>query len=174
LLIVKWRRTSDERRLAMSTVRWSGSGVSAIAVLALLSMVVLAIPCAASAQESEEGAGFMAAKGRVTYRVYCASCHGGSGKGDGSVAKYLKVPPSDLTDIRARHNGEFPSDEIAATIDGRNAVKAHGSREMPVWGDVFQSPLSETERGPAEEGEERAKRKIEELVLFLESIQVDP
>ena len=157
----------------MSTVRWPGSRVSMIAVLALASIAALSSPCAAAPQEAEEGAGFMAAKGRVTYRVYCASCHGTSAKGDGSVAKYLKVPPTDLTTIRTRNNGEFPRDEIAATIDGRNAVKAHGSREMPVWGDVFQSPLSETERGPAEEGEERAKRKIDELVLFLESIQAD-
>ena len=158
----------------MSTVRWPGFGVSTMTFLALALLLALSSPCAASPQESEEGAGFSAAKGRVTYRVYCASCHGSTAKGDGSVAKYLKVPPSDLTEISVRRNGEFPREDVAATIDGRNAVKAHGSREMPVWGDVFQSPLSETERGPAEEGEERAERKIEELVLFLESIQVEP
>lgn len=158
----------------MSSVRRPVSGVSTTAVLVWVAMLALSGLGGAMAQEeSEEGAGFMAAKGRVTYRVYCASCHGTMGKGDGSVAKYLKVPPSDLTGIRARHEGEFPRDEIAATIDGRSAVKAHGSREMPVWGDVFQSPLSETERGPAEEGEVRAQRKIDELVLFLESIQED-
>jgi len=158
----------------MRTVHRRRYRVSTFTALALASIVALSSPCAASPQESEEAAGFMAAKGRVTYRVYCASCHGSMAKGDGSVAKYLKVVPSDLTQIRARHDGEFPSEDIAATIDGRNAVKAHGSREMPVWGDVFQSPLSETERGPAEEGEERAKRKIDELVLFLESIQAEP
>lgn len=157
----------------MSTVRWPGARVSTIVVMALASIAALSSLCAAAPQEAEEAAGFMAAKGRVTYRVYCASCHGTSAKGDGSVAKYLKVPPSDLTVIRDRHNGEFPREDIAATIDGRTAVKAHGSREMPVWGDVFQSPLSETERGPAEEGEDRAQRKIEELVLFIESIQAE-
>jgi hypothetical protein len=26
-----------------------------------------------------------------------------------------------------------------ATIDGRRAVRAHGNRDMPVWGETFRS-----------------------------------
>ncbi len=125
------------------------------------------------AEEEEEAAGFMAAKGRVTFRTYCASCHGREAKGDGNLAQYLSVKPSDLTQISARRDGQFPRDEIAEIIDGRQTTRGHGSREMPVWGDVFQSPLSETERGPEEKPEDRVRRKVDELVYFLESIQAD-
>lgn len=76
-----------------------------------------------------------------------------------------------MTRIAARREGEFPRDEIVELIDGRRQTKGHGSRDMPVWGDVFQSPLSETEPGPAEAPEERVQRKLDELVLYLESIQ---
>lgn len=127
----------------------------------------------APAQEDDSGAGFKAAKGRVTFRTYCASCHGREAKGDGNLAKYLNTPPSDLTAISARRGGEFPREEIAEIIDGRQTTKGHGSRDMPVWGDVFQSPLAEKPGGQEEEPEERARRKVEELVLFLESIQAE-
>ena len=51
-------------------------------------------------------------------------------------------------------------------------MRAHGRREMPVWGDVFQSPLSDSEPTP-ETAEQRVQRKIEELVTFLRTIQVE-
>ena len=135
-----------------------------------LALVLVANPLA-RAEQDEEARGFMAAKGRVTYRVYCASCHGTGGKGDGSIARYLKVEPADLTTIAARRDGEFPHDEVTEYIDGQREAKGHGTREMPVWGDVFQSPLSNTEPSGDEEPEARAQRKIAELVLYLESIQ---
>src|SRR5690242_18510605 len=50
------------------------------------------------------------AYGRLTYSVYCASCHGKSGRGDGPVAGDLKVAPPDLTRLAARNAGLFPRD----------------------------------------------------------------
>jgi hypothetical protein len=44
---------------------------------------------------------------------------------------------------------------------------------MPVWGDVFQSSLAQDSAASGESGEERAQRKIKELVLYLESIQAE-
>ena len=135
-------------------------------------MILSGFGPAESEEEGEQQAlGFMAAKGRVTYRTYCASCHGRDARGDGNLAQYLTVEPADLTRIAERRGGDFPRDEIAATIDGRaTGTKGHGTREMPVWGDVFQSPLS-ADAGPTEEPEERAQRKVAELVYFLETIQ---
>jgi len=43
-------------------------------------------------------------------------------------------------------------------------------KEMPVWGDVFQTS-SQMASGDDNEGERRAQRKISELVLYLGSIQ---
>lgn len=40
--------------------------------------------------------------GSSDFRVYCGSCHGVSGKGDGSIAKSLKKPPPDLTQLKVR------------------------------------------------------------------------
>lgn len=39
-------------------------------------------------------------EGRRTYIRECASCHGRTGKGDGTRAKELKTPPGDLTSAK--------------------------------------------------------------------------
>jgi len=52
-------------------------------------------------------------------------------------------------------------------IDGRQAVKAHGESQMPIWGDAFAKS--------ATGGDERAvKAKIDAVVAYLESIQKAP
>ncbi len=157
----------------MKTIRSQNLGSWAMVLMLVVGAATLTAfgPAESEEEDEQKALGFMAAKGRVTYRTYCASCHGREARGDGNLAQYLTVAPSDLTRISERRGGEFPRDEIAATIDGRSGgTKGHGSREMPVWGDVFQSPLS-ADSGPAEEPEERAQRKVAELVYFLETIQ---
>ena len=72
------------------------------------------------------------------YVKYCASCHGSQGKGDGPVSRDLKVKVPDLTLLRSRNEGTYPLDRVMSSIDGRRAVRAHGTRNMPVWGEVFQ------------------------------------
>jgi len=139
--------------------------------LAAVAVVVLSAGLAAPS-EAQEGKGFLAANGRVSYRLYCASCHGTDAKGDGSVAKFLKVQPADLTLLSQKYEGELPEDKLYEIIDGREEVRAHGRREMPVWGDVFQSPLSDHEQ-TGEAGEERVDRKVRELIFFLQTIQVE-
>lgn len=73
--------------------------------------------------------------GAGLYMQYCASCHGVTAQGDGPAAPALLTPPSDLTRLEERHGQPLPMERLAAWIDGRNAVPAHGSREMPVWGE---------------------------------------
>jgi len=70
--------------------------------------------------------------GEALYRRNCASCHGTSGRGDGPAARSLAVPPTDLTQLR------MSVPQLMQVIDGRTAVQAHGSSEMPVWGEVFE------------------------------------
>ena len=123
------------------------------------------------AEEPEGHRGFMAAKGRVSYRVYCSNCHGPDARGNGNLAQYLTVKPSDLTRLTAENEGRFPEELLAEVIDGRRPVRGHGGKEMPIWGDVFQHSLSETTPAGDETGEERARRKIKELVLYIETIQ---
>lgn len=79
--------------------------------------------------------------GQREYLSNCASCHGVSGKGDGAMRQHLVTAPSDLTTLKKRNGGVFPSNRIYETIDGRTsvAIGPHGAREMPIWGNVFQS-----------------------------------
>lgn len=77
-------------------------------------------------------------EGKVKYERYCSSCHGTSGKGDGPVASSLTAKPTDLTQIAKTAGGEFPTARVMQSIDGTLLVRAHGSAEMPVWGQRFQ------------------------------------
>ena len=40
--------------------------------------------------------------------------------------------------IAKRHGGRFDESYVMQIIDGRRAVAEHGTREMPVWGAVFE------------------------------------
>lgn len=76
--------------------------------------------------------------GQGLFLQHCASCHGESGEGTGPLASSLVHAPSDLTRIAERNGGRFDEADVMRVIDGRRAVEAHGPREMPVWGAVFE------------------------------------
>jgi hypothetical protein len=40
----------------------------------------------------------------------------------------------DLTTLSKNNGGVFPISRVYNVIDGREEVKAHGTREMPIWG----------------------------------------
>ena len=102
--------------------------------------------------------------GENTFRTYCRTCHGDSGKGDGPVAKALDKAPSDLTHIQARNQGKYPGDRIFRAIaEGKN-VKGHDTQDMPGWQDAFA-------RSRDELNEAQVKEKIQALVAYLKSIQ---
>ena len=105
------------------------------------------------------------AQGQALYLRYCASCHGPDGAGHGPVASTLSTPPANLRLLAERYGNPLPEDQIARFIDGRADVKAHGQRDMPVWGDrVWENP----------EGkgcESQVKNRVAKLVAYLQSIQ---
>lgn len=78
--------------------------------------------------------------GPEMYRSFCASCHGTDGKGTGPAAAALKKAPADLTQLSKKNGGTFPAERVRGYIAGTEPkyIDAHGSREMPVWGDVFK------------------------------------
>jgi len=102
---------------------------------ALASMAIACNGPVAERTRDEERARIQA--GRDLFASYCSSCHGREARGNGPVASALTVQPADLTRIAARRGGRFEASEIAAFIDGRVDVLAHGRREMPVWGRMF-------------------------------------
>jgi mono/diheme cytochrome c family protein len=107
-----------------------------------------------------------AAAGDELFRLYCASCHGVAARGDGPVAASLRVPPADLTRIAARRDG-FDAPTIAAYIDGRTRVQAHGTSEMPTWGRRFDDSLERT----AADETKLAPGDIYLIVEYLRSVQ---
>jgi mono/diheme cytochrome c family protein len=102
--------------------------------------------------------------GAGDYQVYCASCHGASAKGDGSIAKTLKKRPPDLTQLSKLNAGVFPEDRVSKTVDGRQPGSAHTNSDMPVWGDVFAKSSESA-------GAENVAARIETLVKYLRTLQ---
>lgn len=135
----------------------------------LILAAAFVVPQWLSADQASEDTAFFVAKGRVTYRVYCINCHGAKAKGDGTLSEMLTTKPSDLTQMKD-DEGIFPADRVREIIDGREGVRGHGMKEMPIWGDVFQTSSLEPS-GSDESAEERSRRKVHELVLYLQSIQ---
>ena len=65
----------------------------------------------------------------------CAVCHGLNGKGDGPAAPALTKPVADLTTLSVNNDGVYPRDYVEDAITGKSRVIAHGTIDMPVWGD---------------------------------------
>lgn len=102
--------------------------------------------------------------GRDSFHLYCASCHGKGGTGDGPIAAALKARPADLTVLARRNGGLFPRERIVAFVTGTGRpVPAHGSGEMPVWGPVFRG---------LDPSDIRVRQRIENVVTYLEMLQV--
>jgi hypothetical protein len=59
------------------------------------------------------------------------------GKAGTPINDLLKVAPPALTQLAKKNGGVFPIARIYETIDGRRDIKAHGERDMPIWGNRF-------------------------------------
>ncbi len=104
--------------------------------------------------------------GEELFMRYCATCHGESASGNGPASASLKQPPANLRQIATRNSGTFIAHDVAAYIDGRSRVMAHGSPEMPIWGrkldDRTEKIAEETKLAPG---------SIYLIVEYLRSIQ---
>jgi hypothetical protein len=110
----------------------------------------------------------IAAVGQQEFRHACAVCHGLDGKGESvmTTLNLLTVRPTDLTQLSKKHQGQFPFWQVYRIIDGREEVKGHGTRDMPIWGEVFRQP-----EGGKRVDETCAIGRILALVYYLQSIQ---
>lgn len=103
------------------------------------------------------------ASGQEMYKAYCAVCHGVDGKGNGPAAEALKVPPTDLTTMAAKNAGKYPALKVSAIIRGEQVLAAHGTKDMPIWGNLFWSMSAghETE----------VQQRVANLNKYMESLQ---
>lgn len=129
--------------------------------------VALAAPLTARAEDPDFG--------RIDFMAGCSQCHGISGKGDGIVAGYLTVPPPDLTVIQRDNEGVFPAGVLYEIIEGGGSTSAHGSREMPAWGDRFSAQAYMLLGWPhtPEERDAQIRARIEGLVAYIARLQVE-
>lgn len=74
--------------------------------------------------------------GKEEFQARCSSCHGKNGRGTGPLSIFLKNAPSDLTVLTKKNDGIFPIEKIYRTIYGEDS-SYHGSRDMPIWGDIY-------------------------------------
>jgi len=119
-----------------------------------------------------------ARSGARLYAAYCASCHGEGGKGDGPLVEVLVAKPTNLTRLAERYGSPLPVDKLAAFIDGRRDVKAHGPREMPVWGEqLYRGELGKSPPADSPSGHIREAARqgaIELIIAYLDTIQAPP
>lgn len=113
-----------------------------------------------------------AVSGEKDFNMYCASCHGEDGKGNGPKAFGLGKPLPDLATLSERY-GSFPRERLAQLIDGREPIEGHGDREMPVWGVWFKEEAAE-DLGGAEGDEGSVARRVENLIGYIETLQAKP
>ena len=109
--------------------------------------------------------------GKMEFQKNCASCHGKGGKGDGPLVEFLKQSPRDLTVLSKNNGGVYPQDKVYEWIRDPKRVRAHGTEEMPIWGDRYSMEIIE-KYGPDYYGPgSSVQERILELVFFIGSIQ---
>ena len=101
-------------------------------------------------------------EGVDTFKAYCGVCHGTQAKGDGPAASALKKVPADLTTISKRHSGKFSPSDVEDIIMGTSVMASHGSRDMPIWGPVFEALAPDSSV---------VKLRVSNLVNYIKSIQ---
>jgi mono/diheme cytochrome c family protein len=122
------------------------------------------------------GIGYAAEKGKTDigkreYMENCAVCHGKSGKGDGPYAGLGNTRVSDLTVLSKGNKGVFPFARVYEVIDGQQAIKAHGPRDMPIWGTEYQIKAAEYYRDVDYDPNFYVRSRIIALIDYLHRIQ---
>ena len=161
----------------------SGLTLVAGSMLAVLAMA----PDAWSQQPQVKKLTFRAVasvNGKDLYKAYCIYCHGDDGKGHGSEAAVLRVPPADLTTIAARSGGKFEAGavedkingwrfvprsmrEMSARADAMNTGKdAEDVPVMPLFGPLFAKLYSQEVRD--------RQIRMANLVRFVKTLQANP
>jgi hypothetical protein len=110
---------------------------------------------------------------RDDFLLLCADCHGQDAKGHGLAAKNLSKIPPDLTKIGKRAGGRFDEKAVYEWILGLNMPDAHGSREMPIWGDWLMDEAVEdsTSLEAADVAAREVEQRVMALVRYLQSLQ---
>ena len=113
--------------------------------------------------------------GQREYQENCAVCHGATGQGDGPLAGIINERVSDLTRLSKDNNGIFPFMRVYEYIDGTREAKGHGTRDMPVWGSVYneQAPQWLGFDYGSEDARSFVRGRILSLIGHIQTLQQD-
>ena len=136
--------------------RWLGLGMASVAG-------ILAVAAGADSIDV----------GKSDYQAKCVTCHGVDGKGGGPFAELLKTPVPDLTVLSRNNGGVFPHQRVYRIIDGRETIKAHGPRDMPIWGQDYLERAESAFFGYGLSREAFARSRILALIDYLHRLQAE-
>lgn len=109
--------------------------------------------------------------GKREYEARCASCHGVNGKGQGPLADMLRRSPPDLTLLARSNGGILPMDRLYDSITGDTTL-AHGSRDMPVWGQVYRADAASYYYDMPYNSESYVRARVLSLLEYINRLQV--
>lgn len=109
--------------------------------------------------------------GKREYESNCILCHGKDLRG-GAYIDFLKSTPPDLTQLSKNNGGVFPFERVYTVIDGRQDLRVHGTREMPIWGKDYQIKAGEYYGDVNYDPEAFVRGRIFALIDYLSRMQV--
>jgi mono/diheme cytochrome c family protein len=109
--------------------------------------------------------------GEREYKNHCAGCHGLDGQGNGVFVEFLNKKPPSLTTLARDSKGVFPFRKVYNTIYGTNRISAHGTEDMPIWGERYATDIIKEYGEFSTNHPQTVRCRILELVFYLANIQ---
>lgn len=109
--------------------------------------------------------------GESEFKSHCAGCHGLDGQGNGPFVEFLKKKPRSLTTLAQDNEGIFPYQRVYQVIDGTTQISAHGTRDMPIWGERYAKEIISQYGEFSTAHPQTVRCRILELVFFVANLQ---
>lgn len=133
-------------------------------------LAIIALLCSTSLVHAQGQSAARVDPGKREYETRCASCHGITGKGNGSISDLLRHSPPDLTQLARRNGGILPVERLYDSITG-DAVQSHGSRDMPVWGMVYRTDAASYYADVPYDPETYVRARVLALIEYISRLQ---
>ena len=132
--------------------------------IAVVTAVLIALPTIGAAEKKID-------VGKREFDANCAVCHGLQGRGDGPLAGLIEQHAANLTVLAKNNGGVFPLTRVYEYIEGQKATKAHGTRDMPIWGREYQIKAAEYYVDVPYDAESYVRARILALAEYINRLQ---
>jgi len=131
--------------------------------IAAVAAALVALPLISAAEKMDVG--------KREYEANCAVCHGTQGRGDGPLAGLIEQRAANLTVLAKQNGGVFPISRVYGYIEGEKTTKAHGTREMPIWGREYKIKAAEYYVDVPYDAESYVRARILALAEYIDRLQ---